>query len=503
MNDQKLINEGVERFVIGVVKEIKTHKGSEDELYRALILGLDAIVREYGTLEYKFNLAMEFFVERSTAAFTAALERLLSECECDEDSEDEELDTVFTAYYALSLIYKKSEVDFEKLKALVIDSRYAEMLGSYPLLREVYSRYYKRTSPRRLREALDYDKLAINILAAKGIKNLAVCISYVSTVCSMLETGVPMPSASELGLAFDYVDEAIAFNPAYPKYYWLKARLNFFSGLRKRGIGIQELTELADEAKALITAEAEPRVHTYYNGKARFEEAEYKSYAKTKENIDLALDRRRNPKFALSDEALDECKRQLLSSQSNTEIASSLPRNPAHRRGDKYFFICYSTDDYKSVYCDLIELYRRRVPFCYDGRLQNGIDWTHQIEMRVSDEDCAGVVFYLSRSILKSNAVFREIELVKRHGKPYFSVNLEGNVPPSKIMLDAVIDKYRVDSADYAIPGELMRRYLDFFRDEEVFTAKMPAMGDDGMRHLDALCEAIANTFPSLKIGEQ
>ncbi len=502
MNAQKLINESVERFVIGVVKEIKTHKGSEEELYRAIISGLDTVVREYGTTEYRFNLAMEFFVERSTAAFTTALERLLSECECDEDSDEDELDVAFTAYYALSLIYKKNEADFDKLKALALDERYADMFGSYPLLREVYSRYYKRTAPRMLREALDYDMLAINILAAKGVKNLAVCISYVSTVCSMLETGTPIPSPSELSHAFEYVDEAIAFNPEYPKYYWLKAKLDFFSGLRREGLTVEELEALAERAKELITNVAEPKIHTYYNGKARFEEAEYKSYAKTKTAIDLALDRKRNPKYSLSDSELDACKRAILEANSHGEIASYLPKNPAHRKGDKYFFICYSTADFKSVYCDLVELYRRKIPFSYDGRLAGGIDWSQQIELRVSDEDCVGVVFYLSKNILKSNAVFREIELVKRYGKPYFSVNLEGNVPPSKIMLDAVIDRYRVDKTGYAIPGEQMRRYLDFFLDDAVFTAKLPEMGASGELHLNALCEAILGSFPSLDMGE-
>jgi len=103
---------------------------------------------------------------------------------------------------------------------------------------------------------------------------------------------------------------------------------------------------------------------------------------------------------------------------------------PAYDCNDNgnYVFISYSHRDYRTVYNDLAFFSyntRKKVRFWYDEGLPAGNDWFAEAEKRLSDPNCVGVIFYLSENLLRSAAVLKEIELVKKLNKQYFTITLD------------------------------------------------------------------------------
>ena len=133
--------------------------------------------------------------------------------------------------------------------------------------------------------------------------------------------------------------------------------------------------------------------------------------------------------------------------------------------------------------------------------MKHGVDWELQIERWVGSTRCLGVVFFISNNIFR-DSIFAEMEIVSKYKKPYFCVNLEGNVPPSKLLIDMLIRRYENQPNDYALPGKKMMQFLEFFRDEAVFLHKFREFGDDGTLHLDAFVDAVSKSFPEIKVGD-
>jgi len=103
---------------------------------------------------------------------------------------------------------------------------------------------------------------------------------------------------------------------------------------------------------------------------------------------------------------------------------------PAYNCKDEknYVFVSYSHRDYKAVYRDLAFFSyntKKRVRFWYDEGLKPGEKWFEEAEKMLSNPNCVGVLFYLSENFLKSNSILREIEMVKKYKKPYFTTTLE------------------------------------------------------------------------------
>lgn len=497
MADKQKLQDEIKEFVRATVSElaIDWDNGSEriDKLSRALRI----FTEKYTTEEYDFTLAMDVFVETSDKRLSSCLEEILDISESDRSySENESI--YFAAYYALSILYKKED-NVEGLERL-IGKRY-EKFSSFALHFEVYSRYYKRID--QFKRALSYDNLAINVLKSRGIINVGLCISYASTVCTMLTKRDPALKSADVELAKKYVDDAINYNSEYPKYYFLKAQLIFLSAVRDKK-PLDQLLAIRDEAVELIDVHAAVHLYTIYNNRNLYLEKEQKKYEDFKDYMEDVIDRKMTSRFPKTNEELDERKRRILEAESQDECVSSfiLPPIPELRPGDKYFFICYSSRDFKSVYCDLIELYRHKVPFKYDERLTQGLGWQGQIDKGISSEDCAGVVFYLSKNVLSTGSVCEEIEITEKHEKEHFCVNLEGKLLPSQMLSDLLIERYNADKNNYYLPGGNMRTFINFFSDNEVFTQKFPKHGDDGTAHLDAYIQSIADKFSEIIIGD-
>ena len=132
---------------------------------------------------------------------------------------------------------------------------------------------------------------------------------------------------------------------------------------------------------------------------------------------------------------------------------------PAHKTddGNNYVFISYSHRDYNKVYNDLAFFSyntRKKVRFWYDEGLPAGDDWFLAAEKRLSDPNCSGVIFYLSENLLRSPAVLREIELVKRLNKPYFTITLDNQKFCAADYLDAVKDAELLSKVESVFPRD-------------------------------------------------
>jgi len=118
------------------------------------------------------------------------------------------------------------------------------------------------------------------------------------------------------------------------------------------------------------------------------------------------------------------------------------------------------------------------------------------------DEDCLGVVFYLSKNILSTNSVCEEIEITRRHKRPHFCVNLEGSMYPSRMLIEILVEGYQKDPQNFTMDGKNMMLFLDFFTDDAVFAHKFRDNKDVGTAHFESLVDAITTKFPELIFGE-
>ena len=497
MSNNQRLQDDVKAFVRKTITSLNIDWSDEDGRIDPICQVLRIITDEFTVEKYDFTLAMDVFVETAPKELSLCLEEILSLAEADADYDAKE-NVYFAAYYALSLIYKKEDNQEGLLR---LTSAKYDIFGNFALHFEVYSRYFKRVD--NFKKALSCDKLAINVLGSRGVENVGLLISYASTVCIMLRKREPSLKDNDIALAKQYIDRAIAFNPAYPKYYFLKAQLTFLSAVRE-GMNTEQLIDARDEATALIDEQADVYLYNIYYNRNRYLEKERAKYEEFKEYMDDVIDRKASPRFPVSLEELERRKKAILeaSDQDHCVSASILPPLPDLRRGDKFFFVCYSSKDFKSVYCDLIELYKRKVPFRYDERLTQGLDWKGLIAKGIGSEDCQGVVFYLSKRVMSTESVCEEIKITEEYKKEHFFVNLEGNIPPSKMLSDLLVERHAVDPKNYYISGKNMKIFLNFFDDSEVFTHKFPEKGDSDITHIDTLVNSITNKFSEIIIGD-
>jgi len=484
--------EAVLEMVSGIIKA--EHYDAE-QLYSATFDALKMLTRQFGTHEYAFNLSIEIFVENTFTEIAPVLRQIVDDHIASIRVNTETADAVFAAYYALSLIYKKTK-NINGLRSLADDKydvAFIRGFAGYPLTFEVFSRYHKRTKTLEgYRKALGYDNRAIRMLSRLKASNIGVCISFASTVCLILESNSDFLEPDQIASAIEYINAAIDINPEYPKYYYLKAKLAFYSALpeddnEKLGRICRQVIQDLEDAEIFLQE------------KDVYRAAERKEYESFKMKVWNMLDMRRHPRFLLSDEQLSALRNRILEC-SEIDRRSCLPPLPDLQEGDRYFFICYSVADFKSVYSDIIELYRNKVPFCYDQNIAAGRNWQQYVRSHISSENCMGVVFYISRNTLQTNSVCEEIQIVNEYDKPYFCVNLEGAKPPSDLLTDIIIENYLNHGKQ--LSGSQMRLFLNAFDDDTVFTAKYREHSDAGLQHFQKYLFDIRNCFPDLTICE-
>ena len=458
---------------------------------------LSELVEKFTTENYSFNYAMEIFVERYSDEISPILDDIISDnLPARNSRRTKKTDLAFSAYYAQSLIYKK-EHDMNGLKTL-LGERYAPLHNLYPLSYEIKSRYHKRCGD--YDEALECDDYAITILEGSDITNYGLCISYASTVCMMFDKGFEV-TKERAKRAAKYIETAIRYNPKYPKYHFLKGKLLYhanrshpdpavFDKAAQSAIDSIKIAQQALFSKGGVHVDSERKTYSalirqiQWERNHRLEEATSQSTFKDM----LPSEVRAAKEKVLKASRPKDC----------------LPARPNLKPGDKHFFVCYCTEDFKSVFCDLIEMYARKIPFIYDESLMHGVDWLTQVRSYISNEDCLGVIFYISRHTITSGALEKEIRLVVQDFKdhrPYFCVNLEGDIPPSQILIEAIQESSSELLQKCGVNGNRICCFLQAFPDDGVFTPKYPQDGADSSNHFCDLLPAITKKFPSIRLA--
>jgi hypothetical protein len=491
--------ETVEDIIEPVVKahECRCNGMIGDDGVDSLILeALRKMVDTYGTRDYFFNLAVDIFVERTAEILEDSLMRILEREIPPRYSryfQHEDFCELFCAYYALSLIYKKKKEKLVKLRGLSAEKY--QVFEREPLYHEVQSRILKRSDKEEdFHKALEEDSTAIEYLEDYEVENCAVGNSFASTVCMMLERELKV-EADEIAKSMEYIDAAIIFNPEYPKYYFVKAQLLFYSTMLTE-LDLSELESTYLKIEHLIT-KAKSMLHKLYPLKSAHYQVERTRYIDLCNKAKIELENRRKtatpPKFyAISEEKRTALKSKILNSYRYDSCAA--PNKPTLSTDDEYIYICYSPLDYKAVYCDLIELYRSKVPFQFAVMNSDETEANSQIEEHIGNPKCVGVVFYISNHSLVSPTFCDQIKMVYEK-KKYLAVNLEGDCPPTKIAMDTVLSKCSKEKNEYPIKGTHLRLFLLAFDDNHKYIAKHRVHGEKGTEHIPYLKKEVMEKF--------
>lgn len=489
-------------MAVGKVKEAK-YQEDNTFLDESVLHALRYLVEQYGTEAYEFNLTMEHFVKDTLDGFADDLSsdiedplvRILADqipkSETTLDIRELKNKVLFAAYYALSLIYKKTK-NIKGLEDLAKHPGY-RCLNKFPLFYEVQSRYYKRIGA--LRQALNRDQYAISVLAnnASSGVNHGVRISYASTVCSMLESNILLWQ-EEINQATEFVDAAVKYNPKYAKYYFIKAQLIYYTGIKSN---LDDFERICTET---IQLTEKARMYVFYSSGTFIEQEKemdvYEAFIQ-KVHAELLSRKRRESNAKFIDFSADE-----IASLKHNIMASNKcdddiqPIKPNLSPDDKYIFICYSSKDYKSVYCDLVEFYAQKIPFVYDKGLGAGLNWDAQVETYIDQPNCVGVVFYISTNTLISESFCEEIEMVcQQLKKAYFAVNLEGALLPSAILVRTILNECDKDMSRSPISSDNIIRFLRAFTDKGIFIPKFRDKHEDGIQHIHAFKYQLRKTF--------
>lgn len=473
----------VKTFIDNTTSLFNSVKTAEDSVRKQAVHdSLLNLVKTFHTAGYCFNLSIERYTEKFYGTIYPFLPTLLEENKPDDpcaDGTTDETDLAFAAYYALSLICKK-EHDTEGLKKLIdAHDEWASNMN-YPLSYEILSRYHKRIG--ELSRALEYDSFALQLLRHTKVKtNCAVGISYASTVCRMYHLGIDVTN-TQWQLANDYIQDAIMYNPKYPKYHFLRGKLLFYSHRTIRDINAfeaycKQALEHIDEAIDLQSG-----LTGKHQSSTIFE------YGKFKNEIENELALRKLevlPFHPMSPAALDAEIQKVLESPTEDYCR---PKSPNLKPGQKFVFISYSHQDFKSVYCDLLRLYARKVCFQYDALLSAGKKWTDEVHQYLRKEECVGVIFFISRNTPFSEAVEKECELLKAQdgSKFYFSVNLE-DISPTNILMQSVANYVTTPPNGKTITSSRIVNFLTTFHDDITHIKKPQADGPSGSRHIDKM----------------
>lgn len=488
----------VEEIIEPIIKA-ETSRGTgciSDDAFDGMILeALRKMVAIYETHDYFFNLAIDIFVERTAELIEDSLIRILG-CEIPAQYNRyfrlEDFESLFCGYYALSLIYKKTN-NLTKLRELSAD-KYKVFIRE-PLYHEVQSRILKRSDePEDLRKALKEDSTAISYLKNYGVDNCAVGNSYASTVCMMLARKQKVDSEAVKN-ALDYIEAAISFNPEYPKYYFVKAQLLFYSNLRKK-MELSQFTKICKEVKFLAST-AETVLYKLYLGEAAHYDEEVKKYGYLCDAVDKELAKREK---AAAPQKYKRIKEEEATAHKNKVLDScgyescEAPDKPVLSAEDEYIYVCFSPLDYKTVYCDLIELYRKKIPFLFDEKISAGAESNMKFVARINNSKCKGVVFYISNHSLVSPDFCDQIKMTYGRQK-YLAVNLEGDCLPTKIAMDTVLSKCSKEKNEYPIKGTHLRSFILAFDDNHEYIAKHRVYGEKGTQHIPYLRKTIIGKF--------
>lgn len=115
---------------------------------------------------------------------------------------------------------------------------------------------------------------------------------------------------------------------------------------------------------------------------------------------------------------------------------------------EKYIFASYSHCDAEAVYEDIAYLQLRGMRIWYDEGLPAGVDWDQAVYPKITSDQCAGIIFFVSPSFFSSRSIAKEIEIafntegLEQRAKESFSVHI-GGLTTLEMMQEALSEASR------------------------------------------------------------
>ncbi len=193
-------------------------------------------------------------------------------------------------------------------------------------------------------------------------------------------------------------------------------------------------------------------------------------------------------------------KSKILSSENIESLRDDCrPPIPSCGENQNYIFISYSHKDYKSVYCDLLELHKAGVRFWYDYGLAVGKNWDSEVESKMKSRGCAGIIFYLSENLVLSPSINKEVCNVLggddglENRRNYFCISLS-NALPKDLIWDTLRSKSRsmLSATGITDINKHIAVLSNAFPNEMTNIIKTQ---DDSTAHLGKLIETIETLF--------
>ena len=426
-------------------------------------------------------------------------------------------DTAFVVFYCICLyLYRhKKNKELHAFLENYVQSDYAPKkftFEEYPIIWDLASRLCVINK--------DYDKLLKCSLAGKKSMptNVSCGIAYVDGVCSWLsatyngftiECG-PMPGAIEktlnhlivdnstldeesILLAIKYDVDAINANSIYAKYYYYLAQLYFYYRFAIKENKVLSVLEESYLQKTFADA-----INGEHVEKISRDDVVGEKTAKIREVINDLIDNAK--KYAKSVDEKNKYegflkltefyfsdKSDVLFAKKSKIIRSSYPDECfqgalSSSKGQPYIVVSYSRTDYKSVFCDIIELQERGVNVVFDDMLVKmgsgmGATWIARYEQLLKDAKL--VLCYLSEEYLKSPSVMKELKLIKEYDKKYIPIDLTGKCQAIKIINSIIAS----DKNDFTFKSEDLNLITHLFSDDCLTIPKPPI--DDYPTHID------------------
>jgi len=143
-------------------------------------------------------------------------------------------------------------------------------------------------------------------------------------------------------------------------------------------------------------------------------------------------------------------------------------------KSDKFVFISYSHNDKDIDYPVFNDLYEAGLNFWYDTEIKYGTDWFTTAQDALLDPNCIGILFFLSYNSVISEAISKEIDLVKDKLK----INKDFKIIP--IMIDNHVRSYyhliqqamknvNESELNQKLPFERVTKFFNFFNERIKF----------------------------------
>jgi len=206
---------------------------------------------------YSFSIGANTASRTIKKSIIAQLENYMARFDVNPNKNDVDYDNAFAAYYLLTYYYRT----YEKLEAYsnvlnLYQSYFEAKTDRYALAYQIKARYLRKKGDGK--EALAYDRKAVELLKKKQIDNIHVRITLAATIAIALENRDTFISEKDIEDSFETVQNAIMLNSDYAKYRYLWAKFKMFSLVYKNDRnqlnGIDYVKEIRDAKRLLRDA---------------------------------------------------------------------------------------------------------------------------------------------------------------------------------------------------------------------------------------------------------